>query len=230
MNEFRATYGLKSLIADPELTILAQTQAENLASFNSFSHSDPQTGASLIDRIKNSNLMAETASENIGIGDSHLRVFNKFSRSEKHLRNLLDPQMTHVGLGFAHVENLVYVVQDYIRKITVYLPKVASERITTVLNETRALHYLQPFHLDDELNRIARLHTLYMIEDDRLFFPHWNGPMSYKVFCFAAPDLMSVVSDLDLDHTQLQSAGIYFQAAKTDSHPMGVFWGTVIIK
>lgn len=112
INEIRYQRGLKILALDASLSEVCRRHAIDMAYRNYFDHITPE-GLNPRDRVRIAGLPYEVA-ENIGI----IRTFNnktgdgygvkqvvdslmrKFLSSPDHLANILDPEFTHIGIGF----------------------------------------------------------------------------------------------------------------------------------
>lgn len=93
INGLRSSRGLAPLQLDGELTGLAQSWSQNMASTGSLAHT-PSLSAGI-----NSNWTK--LGENVGYGPNNDLIWNGFVNSPRHLANLTDPAFTHVGIGVA---------------------------------------------------------------------------------------------------------------------------------
>ncbi|MDL4843196.1 CAP domain-containing protein [Aquibacillus rhizosphaerae] len=113
-NQRREEKGLAPLDADPELTKVAQVKAEDMANSNYFSHTSPNYG-SPFDMMKQFGVEYTTAAENIAAGQTTPdEVVKGWMNSEGHRKNILNEQLTHIGVGFA--ENGNQWTQMFIKK------------------------------------------------------------------------------------------------------------------
>lgn len=86
---------------DPELNIAAQAHADDMAANNFFSHTGSD-GSSFSQRIFRTNFTGSPVGENIAAGyNSPQAAVNGWLTSDGHCRNMLNPQATKLGVGYA---------------------------------------------------------------------------------------------------------------------------------
>ncbi|WP_226037251.1 CAP domain-containing protein [Aquibacillus saliphilus] len=113
-NEQRQQNGLSNLSADTELTNVAQKKSDDMAANNYFSHTSPTYG-SPFDMLKEFGIDYTTAAENIASGQqSAEEVVNGWMNSPGHKKNILNKDVTHIGVG--HATNGNYWTQLFIKK------------------------------------------------------------------------------------------------------------------
>ncbi|NEY72741.1 sporulation protein [Bacillus mesophilus] len=101
-NHERASYGLKPLSIDSELSKVARLKSSDMKQNGYFSHTSPTYG-SPFDMMKQFGVQYRTAGENIAMGQrSAEEVVRAWMNSEGHRKNILNPSFTHIGVG--HVE------------------------------------------------------------------------------------------------------------------------------
>lgn len=99
-NQHRQKNGLKPLIADAALSNVAQKKSEDMQQNNYFSHTSPTYG-SPFDMIRDFGISYNSAGENIAQGQrTPEEVVNAWMNSEGHRANILNPNFTHIGVGF----------------------------------------------------------------------------------------------------------------------------------
>ncbi|GEM_PF-5785640 len=230
VNTVRKSAQLGELILSEDLNRIAQDHCLRLVRFNVTTHEDPETGHKLTDRIADSPILASLASENIGTGKSIRRTHEKLVRSPKHLENIMDPEITHVGFGIALKNDHFFIVQDFARIIPASTPMEIIEFLKSQINSTRFANHLQNLIEDPYLRKLARDHTERMIEEDRLFFPSLGSDATRKVYCVTTPEISNAVFDFNLYARHFSKMGIFFRQAKTRNQPMGIWWGVVIFE
>lgn len=101
-NDLRAKNSLPALRAAPALAQVAQAHACDNAARGSYAH-EGSDGSTLADRLKRGGYPIRRAAENTGLGfaGSPDKMFAFWQGSPKHRANLLDPGVTHLGLGLA---------------------------------------------------------------------------------------------------------------------------------
>lgn len=100
INTARANAGLDPLTHDPVLSRMAQGHACDMAERGYFDHTAPG-GSGLFDRARRAGLSGFCQlAENIARGQRDIpTVMEIWLRSPGHRTNLMDPDLTHVGLG-----------------------------------------------------------------------------------------------------------------------------------
>ena len=106
INQLRYQHGLPLVVLDDDLSLVSRRHALDMAQRDYFGHFSPE-GASPDDRVHRAGLPYEVT-ENIGIIRTSGRDVNRvvdavmesFLASPSHLANILDPNVTHVGVGF----------------------------------------------------------------------------------------------------------------------------------
>ncbi|ENH95610.1 hypothetical protein J416_15192 [Gracilibacillus halophilus YIM-C55.5] len=113
-NQERKNNGASELKIDQELMGVAQMKSEDMAENNYFSHTSPTYG-SPFDMLRSNGIDYSKASENIAAGQQSAKdVVDSWMNSKGHRRNLLDPEVTHIGVGYT--SNGDYWTQLFIKK------------------------------------------------------------------------------------------------------------------
>ncbi|MFC4402657.1 CAP domain-containing protein [Gracilibacillus xinjiangensis] len=113
-NEARQANGASPVQLDTELASVAQKKSEDMAQNNYFSHTSPTYG-SPFDMLRTFGVDYTKASENIAAGQrSAEEVVQGWLNSEGHRKNMLDPAVTHIGVGYDSDGN--YWTQMFISK------------------------------------------------------------------------------------------------------------------
>ena len=99
INDLRHGKGLPPLVVSPELTRAAQMQAAHLARTGKLDHIGPD-GSTPLDRTRMAGYKPTMAAENIAGGQSTIAAaVRSWRESESHLRNMLLPDATHMGIA-----------------------------------------------------------------------------------------------------------------------------------
>lgn len=99
INELRRSQGLPPLTVSAELTQAAQIQAANLARTGTLTHVGPD-GSTPLDRVRRAGYKPQMAAENIAGGQpTAIDAVRSWRESESHLRNLLLPDATQMGMA-----------------------------------------------------------------------------------------------------------------------------------
>jgi len=105
-NSLRASRGLPGLQVDGTLTAKAQGWAQYMADNNVLAHSTLTAGLP-------GNW--QRVGENVGRGGDVVTVHNAFVASAGHLKNLVDPGFTHIGVGVVDTPGGLYVAEVFMQ-------------------------------------------------------------------------------------------------------------------
>lgn len=101
----RAKAGLAPLQADAELSRVAREKSSDMARLGYFDHNSPSYG-SPFDMMRAYGISYRTAGENIAKGQSTpAEVVRAWMNSEGHRANIMNPNFTHIGVGFLEAGN-----------------------------------------------------------------------------------------------------------------------------
>lgn len=106
VNERRIDAGLAPLKATAELTKIAQLRAEDMVGRDYFGHTDPVTGAALVEPLIKSAGFTGRVAENIYATNASRstlvdQVITAWFDSPSHRASLLDPELRFTGVGLA---------------------------------------------------------------------------------------------------------------------------------
>jgi uncharacterized protein YkwD len=105
---FRRNNGLGPVTVDRELMRLAQEHARAMAGRNELGHN---VGGSFSDRIRNSSVRARSVVENVAAGYHTLaEAFSGWRDSPGHRANMLDPEVTRLGIAAVYAPGSKYKV------------------------------------------------------------------------------------------------------------------------
>lgn len=101
VNAVRRGVGLRPLTLDPRLTAAAQAHAQDMLTRIYYNHISPE-GTTPRRRVQAAGFDADIVAENIAAGQtSTADALGGWLHSSDHRRNLLDPRLTHIGIGMA---------------------------------------------------------------------------------------------------------------------------------
>ncbi|APH68297.1 CAP domain-containing protein [Bacillus sp. LR_5] len=113
-NAERQKQGLKPLQIDETLSKSARAKSQDMKDKNYFDHQSPTYG-SPFDMMKSFGISYKTAGENIAKGQkTPEEVVKAWMNSEGHRKNILNPNFTHIGVGY--VESGSIWTQQFIGK------------------------------------------------------------------------------------------------------------------
>lgn len=100
-NQERAKQGLSPLKANWQLSRVARYKSRDMRDKNYFSHQSPTYG-SPFEMMRSFNISYRRAAENIAAGQrTPEEVVNGWMNSAGHRKNILDPNLTQIGVGYA---------------------------------------------------------------------------------------------------------------------------------
>ncbi|MDQ0300717.1 putative YkwD family protein [Salibacterium salarium] len=113
-NAEREKEGLSPLKQDSNVAEVAQAKSEDMSNNDYFAHRSPNYG-SPFDMLEDYNVEFTIAAENIAQGQQTAdQVVEGWMNSEGHRKNIMNPNLTHIGIGFE--ENGKYWTQMFIGK------------------------------------------------------------------------------------------------------------------
>ncbi|MGM0846203.1 MAG: CAP domain-containing protein [Bacillota bacterium] len=115
-NGERKKNGLPALKPHSELSNVARIKSEDMVEHNYFAHTSPTYG-SPFEMMENFGVDYSTAAENIAAGqDSPQEVVQAWMDSPGHRKNIMNNQVTHIGVGYAEDGEMgIYWTQMFIK-------------------------------------------------------------------------------------------------------------------
>ncbi len=98
VNEERTKAGLKPLVADPELTVVARVHSDDMFKRGYFAHLNPD-GKDPFDRMKEFNVTFQTAGENLALAQTVRIAHTNLMNSPGHRANIMNPAFGRLGIG-----------------------------------------------------------------------------------------------------------------------------------
>lgn len=117
VNQEREKYGYSPLQIDTRLTVVARKKSADMRDNRYFSHQSPTYG-SPFDMLEKENIRYTMAGENIAAGQrTPSQVVKDWMNSEGHRQNILNPNYTHIGVGYCQGGSYgTYWTQLFIKK------------------------------------------------------------------------------------------------------------------
>jgi uncharacterized protein YkwD len=156
----RQTLGLPPLQLDARLAHAARQHSQEMLGRGYFAHVSPSTGAPE-QRLQRVGLVAERQAENIAIAPDVRHAHRELLESPSHRLNLLDPEMTHVGLGVALGGGrvpTVFLTQLFARRpreLAAPAPSASPATLLGQANSQRRTRGLSALTTDPELQELA---------------------------------------------------------------------------
>jgi Cysteine-rich secretory protein family len=134
-NRERTAAGLQVLKWDDALAAAARQHAQLMAQENSLSHQLP--GESPLDRrVAQAGAKFALVAENIAVGPNPGSIHDGWMRSPGHRRNILNAEITAIGIATTRGSGGLFAVQDFSRKVADLSLQQQEAKIVALLNET----------------------------------------------------------------------------------------------
>jgi uncharacterized protein YkwD len=104
INRDRQAVGLSPVRADRRLAEIARQHSREMAETGVVAHTSPRTG-NAADRVRKTGLRPEIVAENVGRAYNAPQAQRGFMSSPGHRSNVLEPRLTHVGIGVVAGKN-----------------------------------------------------------------------------------------------------------------------------
>lgn len=98
VNKERTSRGLKPLVMDPELTVVARAHSRDMFVKGYFAHVNP-VGEDPFDRMKKARVVFKSAGENLALAKTVEMAHTNLMNSPGHRANILQPAYGRVGIG-----------------------------------------------------------------------------------------------------------------------------------
>jgi len=133
-NEARVEAGQGRLTWDPALAEAAMKHCLRMAAEGPISHrygGEPDLTA----RAAEAGAHFSLIEENIAVGSYPGRIHQGWLDSPGHRANLLNPDITHVGVAVVAAQGVLFAVADYARAVPVLAPAQVENTVATLLRE-----------------------------------------------------------------------------------------------
>lgn len=164
VNEDRAEHGLGPLEQHDCLADVARAHSRDMQQNNFFAHRSPTTGM-VKDRLWEAEVRVQTAAENIARNRSLQRAQADLMNSPSHRAAILDPNLTHCGIGVVKNDTDQYVITQV---FALPAPEIDIERagaeLLEKLNEARAEQNQPACRASGGLDKIAAAHAAELAE------------------------------------------------------------------
>ena len=113
VNLERQQRGMLPLAWDPQLQLLARQHSREMMSHGYFGHVSPESG-DLTARLRDAAVFTRRAAENLVRSSSSSRAHARLMESPSHRANILDPNLTHLGIGIESRNGELVVTQIFV--------------------------------------------------------------------------------------------------------------------
>ena len=137
INKARADAGLAALAYDDRLSEVARGHSEDMFRNNYFAHDSPTAG-DLGQRMAKAGIQAKKFCENIANNQDLSAAHQELMDSPGHRKDILDPDLTHVGVGIVRAENgQLLVTEDFMEQYPSYDTAALATQLIQGLNNLR---------------------------------------------------------------------------------------------
>ncbi len=224
VNQERARENLPALEWDDRLAEAAGKHSLQMARRNQLSHKfdDEPT---VLQRLADAGLHFDRDGENVAFDDTVEGAHQGLMHSPPHRANILSPDFTAVGIAVAHGGNVIYVTQDFIRRLGEYTMSKVEEEVAAAVARYRKENQLPPLKLrtQPELGQLACDMAAHDSLDTAaaLSLP---GVQNVVAYTMTRPEKLPSDVDSTRKNPVLKSfaAGACF--AKSKNYPAGIYW------
>ncbi len=155
VNGERRAHHLPPLVVDAALSTIARSHCVAMKEGNYFGHASPD-GATVVDRLRENAYLYDIATENIGKATSARRAQEAFMASPGHRSNILDPRVTHLGVGVLYWGKEILVTMDFVHPLEEGDGEQLHEKVMAKVNELRSKGELLPLKERRVLSEMAQ--------------------------------------------------------------------------
>lgn len=158
VNQSRGRHDLPPLERDERISDLAREHALELLARRHAVHRSARTGA-LQDRLRKAGVPFARALENVSLSSSPETAHERFVQSPGHRINVLDPNVTRLGVGIAMErgakEDIMAVCEVYVESVEAADLSKTARRLAELINQKRKRRGRFALGLDRDLSRQA---------------------------------------------------------------------------
>lgn len=143
VNQVRVDAGLAPLQADAGLAAVARAHSLDMATTGFFSHSSPTTG-DMGDRLSAARVDFRSAGENIALNQDVRSAHEALVRSAPHLENIMNPDVTHIGVGIVSNGRSLLVTELFLRPGPRFAARIPTIDPLVAEASPNEIHQVQP--------------------------------------------------------------------------------------
>jgi len=158
INEARTRAGLRPLEAMPSLDAVAEAHARDMVARRYIAHNAPD-GSTPGDRLTRGGVRSGLALENVARGYGSREIHDGLMGSPGHRANILNPRVTHVGIGVVREEGLgagLVVTQNFVEVAAAIDTAAGAQTLLAGINANRQRRGMAAFRADPVLQRAAQ--------------------------------------------------------------------------
>lgn len=154
INALRAESQLAPLVRLDALDAVARSHSAEMASSGQLAHVSSSTGTPE-DRVRGAGLAASRIAENVANHSDSLLAHQALVASAPHRANILDPNVTHVGIGSAQSARGAYVTQVFAGGLPAAEPAAPVAPSPTLAQEDESRFALIPPFIERAVEELA---------------------------------------------------------------------------
>ncbi|MDP7253074.1 MAG: CAP domain-containing protein [Planctomycetota bacterium] len=236
VNRDRARHRLPALEIDDRLTQVARGHSKDMAVHGFFGHKSPNSGAPA-DRYHKARIASARLTENVALHQSVSAAQKRLMESPGHRKNLLDPKVTHIGIGIYRRRRDLYITQNFLLPLKEVNISSAPEEFLMKVNELRKKKGRRPLVLDKRIVEVCEANSQIMHKKDdlggdvaqrgmRRLKKYFRGYAMYFNFAKELDPLMGAGALMDKD---MHSLGLGVVVNENKDSGYGMLWVTLVV-
>lgn len=223
VNQERTAVGLPPLAVDERLTSVARKHSALMAEKMALSHQF-RGEPGLRERIATTTLRFNYSGENVAFDADAPQAHSGLMHSPPHRENILSPNYNAIGIGVVRKGTMIYVTQDFARRLPEVSDNTAEQTIEQAFARLRQSAGAPPLPIRPrpELRRLA----CQMAENDSLdVHTAGNFPGAHSVVAYTATELDKLPANMQKlkdEKASGYSLGVCF--SKSASYSNAVYW------
>ncbi len=224
VNAERAKAGVPPLALDQRLVKLARAHSALLAEHKSLSHQFPDE-PDLKHRFAATDLRWNFIGENVGLADTPEEAHHGLMNSPPHRENILEPRYNAVGIGVVARGPLIYVTQDFARRLDELSDSDAENAIVSLFLSERHRHGASPMQRFQDAS--MRMQACDMAGRDEITMAKLSLPKGTRnIETFTTTKLEVLPANVeklvtDPNYTKFAIGACF---ARSQTYPEGTYW------
>jgi uncharacterized protein YkwD len=232
INEERQKNGLHVVSFSPDLSHLARTHSQDMASRGRISHSSTD-GRSYMQRLVDEGFYFIAIGENVAFSNGYMPelIHQSLMESQGHRENILDPKFDQVGIGAVLKKNKGYfITQDFRKSPVLKDEKMVKREIQRDMNALRRINSLVPLNFFPEADEYAHRCSLNMIKDLRPPpLPRQFGDTQYHFITSPALEGAQAIYKNKILDENYETAGLGVAFGRNEKYPGGSYFITLLL-
>jgi uncharacterized protein YkwD len=236
INKARAEAHVPPLTYDDGLSETARAHSEDMFQNKYFAHDSPTVG-NLAERMAKAGIRAKKFCENIADNQDLLAAHQELMDSPGHRKDILDPDLTRVGVGIVRAENgQLLVTEDFMEDFQTYDTSVLAAQLIQGLNTARGNNGLAWLTESSTLSDVALENSRAMMANGKLDQSKVKALISQKrlrvryvqALMFESADPAAPAQMAEALKARYQEVGV---GIVQDTSPSGakILWTTVLL-